>query len=321
MARGRAVAALGIVVLLSGAVLAGCGVRRRAAGGAAAPAAPNTGALQAGTTSHTIDVDGTKRTYLTYVPASLDRSHPAPLVVMLHGGFGSAAQAEADYGWDAEADARGFVVVYPDGLDHAWNAGDCCGAPAKQSVDDVGFVTQAVAAVGKQVAIDPRRTFVTGMSNGAMMTERLACETHVFAAAASVAGAQMVPCTDPTPISMLHIHGLADSHVPFDGGPGHGLGNVPAHPPVADTIAAWRQTDGCAAPTSTTQGVVTTSAAACSHGRTVELITVEGAGHQWPGSSSKHPGVKKLLGADPPSTAFDATDLVWAFFSAHPAPA
>lgn len=308
-----------LALLLCAAVaIAGCGVHRRAGG--SAPEVSDTGALPSGTTSHTIEIGGTKRTYLTYVPANLDRSKPVPLVVMLHGGFGSDTQAEQDYGWDQEADAEGFVVAYPDGLNHAWNAGNCCGAPAKNNIDDVGFVTQMVTAVGQQVAIDPRRTFVTGMSNGAMMTERLACETHVFAAAASVAGAQMVPCTNPAPISMLHIHGLADTHVPFDGSPGNGIGKVPAHPPIATTMAAWRKADGCGAPASTTAGVVTTSTATCPDGRAVELITVEGAGHQWPGSSTKHPAVKKLLGADPPSTAFDATPLIWAFFAAHPAP-
>ena len=208
-------------------------------------------------------IDGTLRTYRTYVPSGLDRSKPVPLVVMLHGGFGSGSQAEKAYGWDATADANGFVVVFPDGLKKAWNAGTCCGGPASEDLDDVAFITQVVSTTRRQIPIDPRRIYVTGMSNGAMMSERLACETDLFAAAAPVAGAQMVPCKDPSPISVIHIHGLADHNVPMDGSPGNGRGKVQAHPAVSDTIAMWRTVDRCSPATTNTSGAVTRSSAAC----------------------------------------------------------
>ena len=65
--------------------------------------------------------------------------------------------------------------------------------------------------------------------------------------------------------------------------------------------------------------MVTTSTANCPAGRTVELITIAGAGHQWPGAK---PSVlaQKLLGTDPPSAALDATAVIWRFFAAHPKP-
>ena len=100
-------------------------------------------------------------------PASIDPSKAVPLVVMLHGGFGSGEQVESAYGWDAKADAEGFVVAYPNGQDRAWNAGTCCGKPAKEHVDDVAFIVQVVQAVQRQQQIDPRRIFATGASNGA----------------------------------------------------------------------------------------------------------------------------------------------------------
>lgn len=276
--------------------------------------------IPVGSSVHDIDVDGTRRTFRTYRPADLDPSRPVPLVVMLHGGFGSALQAEADYGWDAEADTGRFVVVYPDGQRRAWNAGTCCGEPARDDVDDVRFVTGAVAAVGRSIPIDPRRVFVAGMSNGAMMAERLACETTTFAAVASVAGAQMVTCEGAAPISVLHIHGTADHHVPMDGSPGEGIGRVPVHTPVGTSIDRWRVVDGCGRPTVTAEGTVTTSVAECPSGRAVALITVDGAGHQWPGASKRNSRMKSSIGADPPSTAIDATDAIWEFFAAHPAP-
>lgn len=297
----------------------GCGANRSTVQGVGSTTPPASN-LPTGSHAQTITVDGTLRSYRTYVPAGIDRNTPTPLVVMIHGGFGSAEHAEKAYGWDAMADAHHFIVAYPDGLGKAWNAGSCCGASAQRNVDDVGFITQMVAGIQKQESIDPRRIFVTGMSNGAMMTERLACETDVFAAAASVAGAQMVSCDDPHPISMLHIHGLADHNVPFDGSPGDGRGKVPAHPPIPDTIAAWRTIDHCATPIETKAGVVTRSTSGCADGRAVDLITIADAGHQWPGATKLRPQLAKLVGMDTPSTAIDATAEIWKFFAAHPRP-
>src|SRR5512135_2322953 len=100
--------------------LAGCGPARTPW---AAPAA----------TTQAIDVHGLRRTFHVSRPPVL--SGPAPLVIMLHGGFGTGTQAEQDYHWDATARAAHFVVAYPDGLDRAWNAGGgCCGVPGRTGV-------------------------------------------------------------------------------------------------------------------------------------------------------------------------------------------
>src|SRR5436190_846142 len=114
-----------IVIGVAVAVLeiAGLGVVR------AVTRTPAAGAMPVGTSEHTLDIGGTTRTFHVYRPARLPAQ--APLVVMLHGGFGSGNQAERTYGWDAQADAAGFVVAYPDGLHRAWNTtGGCCGPPA-----------------------------------------------------------------------------------------------------------------------------------------------------------------------------------------------
>ena len=295
-------------------LLAACGSQTVVQPGPSTPAA-----LPVGSSSHTIVVGGRTRTYLTYRPAAL--SGPAPLVVMLHGGFGTAALAERYYGWDAEADRGHFVVAYPDGLNRAWNTGGgCCGTPAKENVDDVGFITAVVSAVGRSVPIDPRRVYVTGISNGGIMAYALACRTRgVFAAIGPVAATQLGPCSTPEPISVLHIHGTADTNIPYDGSQGQGYAHIHG-PSVPSVNATWRSIDGCDPPAVSTQGVVTTSTATCPQGRAVELITVDGAGHQWPGSASR-PGIQRLLHIDPPSTAFDATAVLWAFFAAHPRPA
>ncbi len=260
-----------------------------------------------GTTSRTIEIGGENREYRLHLPPRLAED-PA-LVVMLHGGLGSAQQAESAYGWDAVADAEGFVVAYPDGVNRTWNAGDCCGGAEREDVDDVAFLTALVSELQAEFGVSPARTFGTGMSNGAMMTYRLACETSLFAAIAPVAGTIVTTCDDPAPASVLHIHGQDDGSVRMDGKPGDGVGDVDGMP-IADVNALWRQADGCGRPVVTDAPPVTTSTSTCADGRTVTLITVAGAGHQWPGS------VAREGATDQPSDALDATALIWEFFDA-----
>ena len=138
-ALGRAARFATLAVCVLGAVTA-CGLRDPAGIGASPAAAA---AIPAGQSTQTVDVHGAVRTYHLYRPAGLLAR--SPLVVMLHGGFGSGLQAERCYGWDQEADRAHFLVAYPDGLNQAWNAGGgCCGQPAANGVNDVAFITAMV---------------------------------------------------------------------------------------------------------------------------------------------------------------------------------
>jgi polyhydroxybutyrate depolymerase len=249
-----------------------------------------------GTSAHTINVGGRDRMYRLHKPAGLPAS--AGLVVMLHGAFGSAAQAERSYGWDQLADSKKFVVAYPDGLLRTWNVNGagCCGWPAWTDVDDVAFITAAVADVAKNVDINASRVYATGMSNGGTMSYTLACDTALFAAIGPVSGTQLDPCRSPHPASVMQIHGTADPLVRYGGGPGRGFVHVNG-PPVPQLNAFWRNVDHCGAPTTMTSGSVTTSTAGCPDNRGVVLITVDGGGHQWPSF---------------------ATEKLWQFFAAHP---
>lgn len=261
-----------------------------------------------GTQSRTIEVDGTSREYLVHIPDELD-AEPT-LVVFVHGGFGSAAQAESAYGWDAIADQNDVIVAYPQADGLAWNAGSCCGKSARSGIDDVAFVSAMVAELQGEFGVDPSRTFGTGMSNGAMMVYSMACETDVFAAIAPVAGTIVTGCDSPAPTSVLHIHGLDDDRVRFDGEPGSGTTRVDGMP-IEDVTALWRAADACAPPTVVDEPPVTTSRAECPDGRAVELITIAGAGHQWPGASGRG-----LADPDPASSAINATETIWTFFAA-----
>lgn len=247
------------------------------------------GLLPDGTSVHELSVGGLSRSYRVYRPAGL--TGPAPLVLFLHGGFGSAEQAETNYGWDAQADTGRFLVAYPDGIDRAWNTGGgCCGRPAAQGVDDVGFIVAVVHDLEGRTAIEADRIYVTGMSNGGIMTYTLACRTDLFAAIGPVAATLLDDCQHPAPVSVIHVHGTGDTTVRYDGGTGTGVAHIDG-PAVPTVNATWRDIDGCGAPQTHTAGSVTTSVADCPEGRTVELISVAGAGHQWPGSSGgRRPG-------------------------------
>jgi polyhydroxybutyrate depolymerase len=236
--------------------------------------------------------------------------------VFLHGGFGSGDQAEKWYHWDAQADAHHFVVAYPDGLGRAWNAGGgCCGSPGASGIDDIAFITAVVHAVESAVPIDARHVYATGISNGGMLAYHLACTTTLFAAIGPDSATQLGACPHPSPVSIIHIHGTADATIRYDGGPGGGIAHIDG-PPVPDLVASWRRIDGCPAPTTAAIGAVTTSTSNCPGGRTVELITIDGAGHQWPGSI-RDQAIERLLHLDPPSSALDATSAIWQFFARH----
>jgi len=83
-------------------------------------------------------------------------------------------------GMDAASDREHFIAVYPNGTGRGrflvWNAGTCCGRAPLQGIDDVGFVRAMIDDLAKRTPIDRTRIYATGLSNGAMMTYRIAAE-------------------------------------------------------------------------------------------------------------------------------------------------
>ncbi len=200
-------------------------------------------------------VDGRERSYRLHIPPGLVPSAPSALVVGLHGGGGNGANLQAKVGLDAIADREGFLVAYPDGsgrLDDyllTWNAGNCCGYALDEQVDDTAFLRAMVADIARTYSIDPRRVYATGMSNGGMMSYRLACEAaDLFAAVAPVAGALNLELCEPSePVSVLAIHGTADQHVLFEGGAP--AVTVDSHPRIDQSVhyamTYWAARNGC----------------------------------------------------------------------------
>lgn len=256
------------------------------------------------------------RTYLLYRPIGLIKQKSVPLVIVLHGGFGLGQQAERSYDWDVQADAHGFIVAYPDGIGRSWNAGgNCCGPALRDNVDDVAFITQLINTIISSEHIDTKRVYLVGMSNGAAMSYRYACEgDYPLAAIGSVSGSLSTNCERPRPISVIEIHGLNDQNIPFGGGQGSkGVAKVQWFP-VQKTLDTFRRVNSCGKDQVQKSGVLQTVITDCAAGKKVKLVAIEGAGHQWPGRQSRTHFVDKLLDIDPPSEALDATSTLWRFF-------
>lgn len=280
----------------------------------------------AGTIEHSLRHGGLTRKYLLHIPARQAPGKPLPLVIALHGGGGHAEYMadDARYGWVSKADQEGFAVAFPNGYSKlpggrfaTWNAGNCCGDARDRNIDDVGFIRALVADVRSRLPIDRERIFATGMSNGGMLSHRLACDAaDLFRAIASVAGTDATTtCTPSRPVSVLHIHAKDDTHVLFNGGAGPDAFRDPSKVfefvSVPDTLARWVTRNHCSpAPRRTvdTPGAYCEVYSGCAAESRLQLCVTERGGHSWPGAE------RVRRGKEPASQALDATDVIWGFF-------
>lgn len=254
------------------------------------------------------------RAFLLHVPESYDGSVPVPLVVSFHGAALWPGAQAATSRWNDLADEQGFVVVYPAarGRPRIWLGTDA-GVDA-----DVAFVAQLVDSLERAYAIDPRRIYADGLSNGGRMAWIVSCRlAHRMAAVGSVGAAQDLPwaaCGDAPPVPVVAVHGTADPIVPYDGGRSW-IGPA-AFPDVRRWMARWAQRNRCGGPPAEQRiapDVTRLEYPACADDAAVVLYTVEGGGHTWPGA---RPLPEFLAG--PTTASVDATALLWSFFEAHP---
>jgi len=268
----------------------------------------------AGTVSKTLEFGGRTRTYLVHPPKGYERKSPLPLVLVLHGAIQGATNVERMSGMSAKADKESFLAVYPNGtsgsgLAPTWNAGACCGYAQMNKVDDVGFLRALIDRLEHDYPIDPKRIFATGISNGGMMSYRLACEmADRIAAIAPVEGAQDVECRPSGPVSILIFHGTADFLVPYNGGTTpFQLGSKRSDASVPSTVSFWVKQDGCstAPERNETKQLRIDTYTGCKDGAGLTLYTIFRGRHMWPGTVLSRNNIP-------------ATDIMWSFFAAHP---
>jgi polyhydroxybutyrate depolymerase len=252
---------------------------------------------------HHIDVAGVQRQYLIYVPSSYKPGQKMPLLVGLHGGMGNARQFEKDNGFDLVAEKEGFIAVYPDGLGkfkytmHVWNSG-YIQAATNAGTDDVAFIKDLVEYIKAIYSIDASRVYITGHSNGGMMTDRMAAEyPEIFAAAAPVSSAiggqatrasplYMIPQPDQ-PVSIVRVHGLLDKNVLYQGGFSQAGVSRRARYDLSEkeSTAFWIKNDGCqntAQLEQSANGQITLNRFSGGRNNTeVVLVTINNADHAW----------------------------------------
>lgn len=276
---------------------------------------------------------GLERTYRIHVPAARDGGRSVPLLIALHGGGGTGEKMErlALGGLTALAERAGFVVVYPDGIEKHWNDGR---AKVKyrahrEKIDDVGFIAALIDRLAQEHGIDRQRVYVTGISNGGMMSNRLACEladkiAGIAPVAANMPADLVSMCAPSRPISVLMMGGVDDPMMPWAGGEAHFLrrkfGQVLS---AMDTIKFWAAHNRCsAAPTVAWEAdadredgtrVRKETYHGCRDGVEVVLYAIEGGGHTWPGGYQYLP--KMVVGKT--SRDMDANEVIWRFFGKH----
>jgi polyhydroxybutyrate depolymerase len=291
------------------------------AAGAVVPGAQPRGS-SADRTGQTLVHGGRARTYLVH---DFGRGGPAPVVIVLHGGGGNAASAVTMTGLDRVAAREGLIAVYPNGTAGreggrllTWNAGHCCASAMENRIDDVGFVAAIVDALVASGRADASRVYVTGMSNGAMMSHRLGRElSSRIAAIAPVVGAVFGDEPPPlAPVPAFIVVGAEDRTVPPAGGPLQLRGLLGRRSaadrdvaPAMAQAAYWARHNGCGEPArAETRAATTSEWTHCRSGAPVVFHSVKGNGHAWPGGQ---PG---RSGAAQPTRLFDATEEIWAFF-------
>lgn len=283
---------------------------------------------EGGDFSFSISVGDQTRYYKLHVPKKYSVKLPAPLLVVLHGGGGdmSIQSNEEFYHQISKSESEGFIALFPNGYSQfksgklaTWNAGKCCGKARDLKIDDVTFIKAAIEKTKSQLAIDEKRIFATGMSNGGMMAYRLACELpEMFRAIAAVAGTDNTEsCVASKPISILHIHAKNDDHVLFDGGAGKNAfrdrSQITNFVSVPSTIEKWRGLNKCEVKPKRfveKKGAYCERFEECKASSRVQLCVTEEGGHSWPGGKkpSRFAGGK-------PSKAIIANDIMWDFFN------
>ena len=275
-----------------------------------------------GTTRRTLQVGSTARSYLLHVPTSYNKSTPVPIILVFHGGESQPQQMESYTGFSALSDREGFIVVYPEGTDKHWNDGRENGPPT----DDVEFTKAVIDDVTRSYNVDRKRVYATGISNGGMFSQRLACElSEAIAAVASVAATMpetlWLTCKPSKTISVLVIHGTEDPLIPYGGGRLTRTrmgGNVLSAP---DVIKFWATHNKCSSPSVVQLAdrdpndgthIRQERYRRCANGVQVELDTIVGGGHTLPGSRQYLPEL--LIGRT--SKDIDGTEFIWSFFQA-----
>ena len=286
-----------------------------------------------GLSLQTLQFDGLERSYYLHLPPSYNATSRLPVIFVLHGGGRADGDEVAGRtGYNNIADREGFIVVYPNGVNAQWNDGrgkTFRSARDNTDIDDVDFIAGLIDRMILDYRGDASRIYVTGLSNGGMMTLRLGCEISGKLAAiapviANIPANIIGTCKPELPLPVLLMNGTADPLVPWDGGSvgffGKTMGEVVS---TADTVAFWTEHNQCS-PVPKVEllpdrdgkdgsSVKVSTFDNCLNSSEVILYTIIGGGHSFPGGNI--PDRPLLLGRK--NNDINAAEVIWDFFKAH----
>jgi polyhydroxybutyrate depolymerase len=290
--------------------------------------------LSAAFPTQKLKVGSMEREYVLYVPQELPSKQAVPLVFVLHGGSGTAAGMIGLSGFNQVADREKCLVVYPQGIGKGWNDGriTTVSQAHRDKIDELAFFDELLKHLSSQHPIDPKRVYVTGISNGGIMTHTLAANrSEKIAAIATVVGGIAEPVNEQFqpdhPVSVLIIQGSDDRLVPYQGGKisggdGKDRGSVIA---TEQTVKLWVKANGCKDKSKKEmladrdpKDACRTEASIWTEGRDgseVWLYRIQGGGHTWPDGPAYLP--KFLVGK---VTHDFGSEAIWDFFQKHPKP-
>jgi polyhydroxybutyrate depolymerase len=266
----------------------------------------------------TIWHNGTRRSYLLYVPRHFRSKPELPLVLVLHGGAARPREIANASEMHRIAEREGFIVAYPAGspgrIGLTWRVGPQANG---SGTDDEGFVRVLLVELRRRYRVDPRRVYAAGMSIGGAMVYHLACSLSDDLAAVAIVSGVMTTrdCNPSSPVSVIHIHGTADQRVPLHGGQGRRTARFNNWPPVREGIERWCEINGCRGPGEVIRLVDGLVGRRCVGVADVELWLVENGRHVWP-SPTVYAGRPEARNA--PGATFSASEKVWNFFEMHP---
>ena len=283
--------------------------------------------------------DNRKRNFYVHQPRGKHPTKGLPLIIGLHGGGSSAEHftRDANGGFIKISDRDGVYIVYPQGIDKHWNDGNrsCCGhgkcRVRSENINDVKFMSDIIDYMKKKYAIDEKRVYVAGISNGGLMTYRLALEMPQRFAAVGVVTANMHIDHETTtkrlktkrPISVMIINGTKDKAMPWKGGQLAAFLKFGQLKSTRWAVNYWRKHNSCSAiakrvPFKNKEIFDFAHAwketySGGRNGTEVVLIGVEGGGHTWPGGLKSQANL--LTGAM--CNDFSACEELWSFFKRH----
>ncbi len=280
--------------------------------------------LPDGDSTHLFWLDTNERSYFAHVPPGLNRSKKVPLVLLFHGGGAQGEGMSKLTKFNDLADKKGFIAIYPDGLEKRWNDGR--EIPGLMQYDDVEFIKSLIDKLVKNNNIDEKRVYAVGISNGGLFVEKLALEIPEKLAAAAVLGAGLTEelygdYTTDKMTNLLLIFGANDPVVPFRGGKFNdpimgGKGKVYA---AAQCISFWIGRNDCASDGDTESlepkvagdqtRIRKTVYEPNKNGKAVEILVIDGGGHTWPSGPQYLP--EKKIGL---VTHQLSNEDIWDFF-------